>query len=128
MAIAFDALEVTQTKESLAKIEDDVRSDLSLRSRFQKKALLRALWLSSYYRTTDANMGDCINCWKFLSSALNFTTSLLVSLSTVVPSIAAFSVGLASIFLNRMPAFRTEERVDAVTLSEVRTFRLKSTP
>ena len=76
------------------------------------------LWLSFFYRTTDANIGDCINCWKFLSSALNFTTSLLVSLSTVVPSIAAFSVGLASIFLNRMPAFRTEERVEAVTLSD----------
>src|SRR5438045_6267500 len=80
---------------------------------------------SKFYRTTEANIGDSINCWKLLSSALKRTTSLLVSLSTEVPSIAVFSVGVASIFLKSIPAFSTEDSVDAVTLSEVRTFRLK---
>src|SRR5947209_15406850 len=89
---------------------------------------LCALCGKKTYRTTAANIGDSINCWKLLSSALKCTTSLFESESTVVASIAVFSVGVASIFLNSMPAFSTDDKVEAVTLSEVNTFRLKSTP
>src|SRR5258708_19463649 len=80
------------------------------------------------YLVTATNICESRSDLKLLSSALKCTIRRPASESTVVESIAVFSRGVALAFLNIMPALSNLESVAPVTLSELPTFKLKSTP
>ena len=70
---------------------------------------LRVSVVRELYRETAANSSECINAWNCLSSLLKCSCNFELSESTVMASMAVFSIGVAFIFLYIMPALISDD-------------------
>src|SRR6185437_6503016 len=83
---------------------------------------------SHLYLAIAVNRSEFTRLMNLRSSVSNLIFKLPLSESTATLSNAIFSVGVAFIFLYKMPACSSDESVAAVKASEVLTLRLNFTP
>src|SRR5947209_766267 len=80
------------------------------------------------YLEIAVNRSEFTRLMNLRSSVSNLILRALLSESTAIFSRASFSAGVEFIFLYRMPACSSEERVAAVNESDVLTFKSNFTP